>query len=302
MSTVVLGLVVVAAVAVLVAHAIGAYVLARQMTRPKRMRVTGSPADLHLDHEDVVFAAADGVALYGWYLESPGARASVVIVHDNGGMRSDPAVGLIELQRDYSRAGLNVLSFDLRGRGESSGLRDQLGAGELADVLGALKFARHRSGAPVVLHGFGTGASLALEAAAHEEGVGAVIADSPVASMRAYVRARHRRAPAHLFALASLVARWRYGADVDAVAPVRRMQRLNGTQVMFVHCEDNRDVPIEHTLNLAAASLNRSDEVWTHYERGHCGAYRANPPDYMERSLQFINHAIPAHVPAARAV
>ena len=301
MTTVVLGLVVPAIVAVLVVHAIGAYVLARRMTRPKRVRVTGSPADMHIEHEDVVFAAADGVALYGWYLETPGARASVVIVHDNAGMRSDPAVGLIGLQRDYLRGGLNVLSFDLRGRGESSGLRDQLGAGELADVLGAVKYARRRSGAAIVLHGFGTGASLALEAAAHE-GVEAVIADSPVASMRAYVRDRHSRAPAHLFALASLFARWRYGADVDAVAPVRCMQYLEDTQVLFVHCEDNRDVPIEHTLNLAAASLNEADEVWTHVEGGHCGAYRANPSDYMQRSLQFINHAILARVPAARAV
>lgn len=302
MTVAVFGVVVLAIIAIAVAHAVGAYVLARRMTRIRRIRVTGSPADMYLDHEDLTFAAADGLALRGWYLASPGARASVVVVHDDAGMRSDPAIGLLELQRDYVRGGLNVLSFDLRGRGESSGQHNQLGAGELADVLGAVRYAQHRSDAPLVLHGFGTGASLALAAAARAGHVVAVVADSPVTSMRAHVRGRYSRVPAHLFALATTFAGWRFDADIDAVAPAQSMAAMGDTRALFVHCEDNREAPVEHTLNLAAASLNEADEVWTPYEGGHCGAYRTTPADYMHRCLQFIELAIPARVPAAQAV
>lgn len=291
-----------AVVAIAVAHVVAAYMLAHRMTRIRRLRVTGSPADVHMDFEDVTFASADGPALRGWYLESPDAHGSVVIVHGDGTTRSDPAVGLLELQRDYARSGLNVLAFDLRGRGESSGQRNQLGAGELDDVLGAVRYAQHRSEAPVVLHGFGTGASLALSAASRTDQVAAVVADSPAASMRAYVRDRHQGVPVHLFALATKLARWRFDADIDAVAPSRSMHELGDTGVMFVHCEDDRHVPMEHTLNLAAGSLNDADEVWMPYEGGHCTAYRSAPGDYMHRCLQFINQAIPSRVPAARAV
>ena len=286
-----------------VAHLIAAYALASAMTRPPRQRVAGSPSDLDLDHEDVTFASADGTVLRGWRVAARGARASVVLVHDGDVTRADPAAGLLELQRDYAREGFDVLSFDLRGRGESGGGRDSLGAGELADVLAAVRRARRLSGAPVVLHGFGTGASLALAAAARLGDAAAVIADSPAASMRAHVRRRFRRAPAHLFALAALIARWRFSADLDAVTPTRDMARLDrhGVPVLLVHCEDDRDIPVEHTLNLAAASLG-GERVWTLPEGGHRGAYRADPAGYMAGCLRFIDAALPAPVRVARAV
>ncbi len=289
-------------VLVIAAHLLAAYALARRMTRIKRVRVSGSPADLYLDHEDLTFPAADGLALRGWYLANPGAHASVVIVHDDVGNRSDPGIGLLELQRDYVRSGLNVVSFDLRGRGESSGQRNQLGAGEIADVIGAVRYARHRSDVPVVLHGFGTGATLALSAAASQDGVAAVVADSPWVSMRDRVRVRYEHVPAHIFALATALAHWRFGAELDAVMPARSMHELEETSVLYVHSENNRETPLEHTLNLAAASLNDADEIWMPYEGTHRGAYRTDPADYMHRCLQFINRAIPARVPAVRAV
>lgn len=298
----VVGMIVLAIVLLAVAHLVAAYALAHRMTRNRRLRVTGSPADVHMDFEDVTFPSTDGLALRGWYLDSPDARASVVIVHRDAATRSDPAIGLLELQRDYARGGLNVLAFDLRGRGESTGQRNQLGAGELADVLGALRYAQHRSETPVVLHGFSTGASLALSAATRTDQVAAVVADSPAASMRAYVRDRHKGVPAHLFALAAKLARWRFDADIDAVTPARSMHELGDTPVMFVHCENDRDVPMEHTLNLVAASLNDADEVWTPYEGGHCATYGHAPGEYMHRCLRFIDQAIPSRVPAARAV
>lgn len=286
------------------AHLVAAIVLAEALTRSKRLRVSGDPRDVRLRHEEIAFAAADGLALRGWFLESPGARAIVVLVHDAEGTRSDPRMGLLELQRDYVRRGFHVLSFDLRGRGESDGRRDCLGAAELADVSGAVAYARLRGGgASVVLHGFGAGASLALTAAARQEGVAAVIADSPASSMRDYVRRRHARAPRHLFALAAFLARRLHGADLGAVEPLRTMPSLADTPVMFVHCEDNPHVPIEHTLNLAAASLNRGDVVWRERGVGHCGAYRANRASYLARCVAFIDRVVPARrQPVAEAV
>ena len=288
----------VAGVAVLLlaaAYLAAGVVLAEALTRSKRLRVSGDPRDVRLRHEEIAFAASDGLGLRGWFLESPGARAVVVLVHDAAGTRSDPGVGLLELQRDYVRRGFHVLSFDLRGRGESDGRRDCLGAAELADVAGALAYARRRGGgASVILHGFGAGASLSLTAAARQEGVAAVIADSPASSMRDYVRRRHARAPRFLFALAAFIARRLHGADLRAVEPLRTMPRLAETPVMFVHCEDNEHVPIEHTLNLAAASLNGGDEVWRERGVGHCGAYLADRASYLARCVAFIDRAVPS--------
>ena len=302
MSVVAVGWALLVVVMVMMANVLAAYLLANKMTRARRVRVTGSPGDMRLDHEDVAFATADDLVLRGWRLESPGARATVVLVHDAAGNRSDPAIGLLELQCDYLRSGFNVLSFDLRGRGESSGRRDHFGAAELEDVLAAVAYVQRRTDLPIVLHGFGTGASLALTAAERQGAIAVVIADSPVASMRDYMRDRHARVPAYLFRLAMLFARWCFAADIDALAPVRSMPYLVETDVLFVHCEDNPEVPIEHTLNIAAASLNGADEIWSRSSGGHCGAYAANPSAYVHRCLEFINRSVPARLPAARAV
>lgn len=301
MTLVVVGAVAGVVLLLAVAYLAAGVALASTLTRSKRLRVSGDPRDVRLRHEEASFAAADGLGLRGWFLESPGARAVVVLVHDAAGTRSDPGIGLLDLQRDYVRRGFHVLSFDLRGRGESEGRRDCLGGAELADVSGAAAYARRRSGgAAVILHGFGAGASLSLTAAARQEGVAAVIADSPAASMRDYVRRRHARAPRHLFALAALLARRLHGADLRAVEPLRTMPRLAETPVMFVHCEDNERVPIEHTLNLAAASLNGGDEIWRERGVGHCGSYLADRVSYLARCVAFIDRAVPARrLPAA---
>ena len=287
----------------LVGYVAAALYLAEALTRPKRWRVEGTPADLLLRHEEVEFPAADGLKLRGWYLESPGARATIVLVHDTEGTRSDPSQGLLQLQRDYVRRGLHVLSFDLRGRGESSGGRDQLGTAELSDVAGAVAYARRRSeGLPVVLHGFGLGAALALVAASRELPVAGVIADSPFTSVRAYLQHQHPRVPSHLFALAALLARHVYHADVGALAPLRAMPHLGGTPVLYIHSEDDREVPVEHTLNLAAASLNPADRIWRVLAGGHCGAYVAGPVAYLAQCLDFIAVVVPVRRPVASAV
>lgn len=297
MSTGLIIITALAAVALLAGHALAAFLLAETLTRTKRWRVEGDPRDMRLRHEDVTFPAVDGLGLRGWYLESPGARATMVLVHDAEGTRSDPRLGLLELHRDYVRRGLSVLSFDLRGRGESPGGRDQLGAAEIADVIGAIAYARRRNdGLPVVLHGFGMGASLALVAASRQQPVAAVIADSAVLSMRDYLRARHPRVPRYLFALAAIFARRIYGADVDATSPLRAMPYLASTPVLFVHGEQGTDVPVEHTLNLAAASLNAADQIWRVPEVGHCGAYIAGPAAYVARCLAFVELAVPSRV------
>src|SRR5688500_5697480 len=75
--------------------------LADQLTRSKRNRVQGTPADLDLQYEEVQFLTADRLTLRGWFLEAPAARATMILVHDLEGTRADPELGLLELQRDY---------------------------------------------------------------------------------------------------------------------------------------------------------------------------------------------------------
>ena len=271
--------------------------LADLYTRSKRHRVQGTPTDLGLRFQDVQFLTADRLTLNGWFLESPGARATVLIVHDRAGTRADANQGLLHLQVDYVRRGFNVFSFDLRGRGESAGRRDQLGTTERLDVEAAIAYLRRRVGqTPIVLHGFGFGASLAIEATPGATEVAGVIADSPVASVRDLLRYQHQRVPEHMFNASCWFARRLFDADPHSLAPIDVVDQV-GVPILFIHAARDLEVPESHTLNLAAASLNDRHEVWALEDhQGHCDYYPEHPLEYMERCLAFIDRVVPARM------
>jgi alpha/beta superfamily hydrolase len=293
-------------VGALVVAAIGvtflAFYLADAMTRSKRHRVQGTPADLGLRYEEVQFLTADRLTLRGWFLESPGARATVVLVHDLEATRADPAHGLLNLTRDYVRRGISVFTFDLRGHGESAGRRDSFGANERLDVLAAVAFVRRRSGAqPVLVHGFGFGGALAIAAAARNPDVTAVIADSAFLTMRQYLRMRWHQLPAPLFALAAAIAHRVFGADADALQPVKAIAQVTAP-VLLIHNEGDERVPVAHALNLAAASLDGRDQVWVLPDRsGHATAYLDQPDAYMRRALEVVEQVAPSRALATQA-
>jgi len=99
----------------LLAAGLSAVYLADSFTRSRRTRVQGTPADLGLRYEEIQFLTADRLTLRGWFMDSPGARATVVLVHDLGATRAERARSLLYLQRDYVRRGFSVFAFDLRG-------------------------------------------------------------------------------------------------------------------------------------------------------------------------------------------
>jgi len=275
--------------------------LADHLTHSKRRRVEGTPGDLGLRYDDVQFEAADGVSLRGWYLESPGARAAIVLVHDVEGTRA--AGGLLHLQRDYVRRGFHVLSFDLRGRGESSGGRDMLGDHELQDLQAAVAFARQRTGGmPLILHGFGMGATLAMVTAPESTLVSGVIADSAWLSSHEVLRHRWRHMPQPVFATACRLAQRLFGADVQRLSARRAVMSGITQPVLYIHGEDDRRVPVSHTLNLAAISLNPRDTVWTVPGVGHCASYVQQPEVYLRRCLVFIDSVVPVRLPVAPAL
>lgn len=287
---------VIAVVALLVHIAVALY-LAELFTRSKRRRVEGTPGDLGLRYEDVQFVAADGIVLHGWYLESPGARGTLVLVHDFDGTRADKAHGLLTLQRDYLRRGFNVLAFDLRGRGESGGSRDYLGASERLDLPAAAKYAKARTPMlPVVVHGFGFGGALAVVGVADGSvEADAVIADSAFTSVRAYLRRRWAIVPWHLFQLSCYFAKRLFHADPDAIAPLAAMRATTSlTPMLFIHGDKDRLISVTHTINVAASSMNARTSVYRVPRAGHCTSYMRGPEAYVRHCLDFVDGAIPA--------
>src|SRR6185503_6656483 len=67
--------------------------------------------------DEQTFAASDGVRLHAWWAEAPGARATLVWSHGNGGN----IAGRSAVLRGLAARGVSVLGYDYRGYGRSDG-------------------------------------------------------------------------------------------------------------------------------------------------------------------------------------
>jgi alpha-beta hydrolase superfamily lysophospholipase len=132
----------------------------------------GTPMSiLNLDYQDVTFPATDGLNLRGWWIPASEASGShralgfnpgdrtVILCH---GFGADKASDL-PMARDLSGDGYNILAFDFRAHGESSGQLTTFGNEESRDVLGAVRWAR-RTHPEQTRRIFGLGESLGCAA------------------------------------------------------------------------------------------------------------------------------------------
>ena len=169
-----------------------------QLSLTHRMPIDTTPASLGLQYKDVTFPSRyDHLQLKGWFI--PGilsnghltAQRAIIMVHGDISNRVDKGVGILSLSGNLARQGFAVLTFDMRGNGESPAAPRSLGQYEQRDVMGAVDFLQSGSlpypelGRPRAIVGWGEsmgGATLIL-AAANEPAIRAIVSDSAYADV-----------------------------------------------------------------------------------------------------------------------
>lgn len=261
------------------------WITARRITAPgPREEKFVTPWELGIPYEDVAFVTDDGQLLRGWWLPAPQAKRTVITLHGHRGARHH-CVGIAAA---LWRRGANVLLFDLRGRGSSEGAIMSLGYFETLDAFAAVGYALSRApGSPLGLIGYSMGAAVALMAAARDERVGAVVADSPFASERGLIEAllRKQMCPLHPPVVALTERLLPY--DPGKVAPLRDVAKIAPRASLFVHGLLDETCDPNDSLRLYEAAGDPK-ELWLLEEAGHCGAYFADREAYCERVGSFF--------------
>lgn len=190
--------------------------------------LSGSPGAVGLAYEDVLFSAADGVELNGWWVPGSQSGPCLVFFHGNAGNLSDR---LDVLRRLHDRLGLGVFLFDYRGYGRSSGRPSEKGL--YADGRGARTLIRERGWdrEGVVLYGRSLGAAVAIHSAA-EDPPSALVVEAAFTSLADMART-------HYPLLAGLVSPWLEGM-YDNLAKIRRVT----VPTLFLHGDQDEVAPI----------------------------------------------------------
>ncbi|MCB9616895.1 MAG: alpha/beta hydrolase [Sandaracinus sp.] len=195
-------------------------------------------------HEAIRLHTHDGLSLGAWWDERPRDRAAVVLLHGNGGSRSDLAAHA----ETFRSLGCSTLAVSLRAHGDSEGDHNDLGHSARWDVIAAVEWLRARDASrPVVVAGFSLGAAAALYASPDLDADGYVLA-APYADLRLATRRRTRRyLPPGLEALAysALTVGARFWLpDLDELRPAERARvPPNVPTLIFVGEADDRAPP-----------------------------------------------------------
>ncbi len=154
---------------------------ANALLHPPKQTVTRTPT-LPFERFDV----DAGVKLVGWRFRTPRPRrGTVVYLHGLGDNRGS-VMGIAE---HFTARGFDVLAYDSRAHGDSGGDVCTYGYYEKHDLARALD--RMEPGA-VVAFGVSLGAGIALQAAAEEPRLTAVVAVAPISDLKT---AASERAP-----------------------------------------------------------------------------------------------------------
>jgi hypothetical protein len=247
-------------------------IAAGALLHPSRRRVdVGPPAGCG----DATFAG-EMVSLRGWRCRAGGARrGTLVYLHGIADNRTS-AAGVIAR---FAPRGFDVVAYDSRAHGESGGDTCTYGFFEKADLARVLTTV---PSGPVVLLGTSLGGAVALQHAAENPSVTAVIAAETFSDLRTVAR---ERAPFFfseaIIARAFTVAEQRANFAIDAVSPRAAASRIQAP-VLLIHGEIDHETPPDHSRRIYAAlagprelvivpgaghNQSLTNEVWSSIER-----------------------------------
>ena len=278
--------------------------MALVLTRAERVPVARTPAVYGLSYEDVQFESrVDRLALRGWLIHPPegtSLRRPIVSVHGKGGNRENgPGGGSLEISSHLVRAGHPVLTFDLRGAGESAGDRFTLGAQEVRDLAGAIDYLEARRLAPsgVGVISYSMGAATSMLQAAADPRIRALVEDAGYADLGDILDVqvpRASRLPRFFTPGTLFLARPLLGVDAYAIRPVDAIRSLatRGVPLLVIHGEADSLIPASHGRRIAAAY---GPGAQTHFvpTAEHVRSYLTDPAAYLSRVLPFFA-AVPA--------
>jgi len=281
-------------IAALVGLVIGPGILHPANLNPQRLEETAAMLQrTGAAKEEFTVRADDGVELRGWKVRPVKANADWVMLFHGV---SDNRSGVLGHAEFLLRHGYGVVMMDARGHGKSGGNMVTYGWKErydtvaIVNALESTERVRH-----LFALGVSMGGAVALQSAAVEPHIEAVVAEDPFASLReaAYDYAGLDVSPLlgkTLFRPAVIVAmrsiRKEGGFNPDNASPEKAVSQRAFPVLLICGTEDHR-IPCRHAERIYQAARGPK-ELWVVEGAGHAGAYGHSPAEYERRVIAFF--------------
>ena len=254
--------------------------------RPLKFK-TGLPPDkLGLKYENVSFTTEDGLEIKGWYLPAEvKTNKTIIVTHGYPFDKQNVLAPMSFLQKKF-----NMLLFDFRYFGESEGAYTSVGYHEQKDFLAAVKWLKaEKKTKEIGTFGFSLGAATSLMA--NSPDVKAIVADSSYATLDRMVERTYFFLPgptkAPLVWLSKAYAKFFLGWDTGDVRPLDEIPKIKA-QILFIHGEDDFQIPPENSQLLYDSSNKSRTELWMVSGAGHGRALSIYRREYEKRVIEFF--------------
>ena len=210
-----------------------------------------SPAELDLPYEEITVMAEPNIPLSVWFIPAPGpVRGTILYLHGVGDCKIDG----LRISHMLHHSGYHVLLPDARRHGESGGTYCTYGYYEKFDVMKLIDMICSRTDITTGKIGvFGTsmGAAVALQSAAIDERIAAVIAENSFATLRSIFddyQKRMIKVPFHY--LRNLVIRRSESIAHFKASDVSPLQAVEEMKTPLLIVYGDMDLHIAHRYSL----------------------------------------------------
>lgn len=252
------------------------------------------PSDLGIPFEEFTLRTNDGLNLSCWFIPASGTpRGTIVHLH---GVSECRIVGLPLAQRLH-RHGYNVFLYDARRHGESEGKFCTYGFYEKHDTSTLLTRLHTRGDlqlGKIGLFGSSMGAAVAVQVAAQDKRIAAVVAESGFATLRTIFDDYQKRV---------IKLPWHYLRNI-VILRSERLAHFKASSVSPVDAVKDVHVPIFILHGTKDRLINRSyseelyrntgqpKELWLIEGADHSNMAEIGGEEYYRRILAFFDQAL----------
>ena len=269
------------------------------LTHPKKVETPQITSNIAPDYRNISFYCSESKEkLNGWYFNSLGSKSTVLIVHGYGQNRLPFGEDTFKLISMLNDKGYNVMTFDLRGAGNSAGSISTFGKNEKVDVMSAIKYLKQQGSENIFILGYSTGASASLSAlleTPYRDSIAGVIADSPYSRVENFIEdliTEKTQYPDFLFNGTIKFAVKQISKADSSLDIIPKIPDIIPTPVLFI---DGQQENFRHYGNtkLLYEMYSRKHPTTAYYWNSgateYLGSYLKSPDEYMDRIMEFID-------------
>ena len=263
--------------------------------KAKRNLPEETPLQYSMSYDEVKFKSEDDkeIYLYGWWIPSDNKKGVIIWVHGLDGERSG-GEGKLEMIQDLNKLGYSILTFDLRGHGESGNAPLGLGIKEKNDVYGAINFLRDtKSINKVGLWGISYGAVTVIDAGINENSADSkivgIVADTPYFSaLELLTKEVSDRTPIPEFVALLLKfgviksGEFLHQMNINDISVSMSENNKIAFPIMILGCKEDERVPVSHPERVYENSKKGSSFYIFDYCEDHGEAYESNKEEYID--------------------